>query len=175
MKNEEMEQLITDYGRDVYRFCIHLTGNIDLAEDLYQDTFVKLLQRKHRKEPDENIKSYLMGIAVNLWRNRLRKEHRRAEIMPLADYKEVEYSLTGFADSPLNEYLNKEMQEDICKAVHALPEKQRITVLLYYGEEFSVKEIAQMLHIPKGTVLSRLANARRQLKEDLEGYHYAEG
>lgn len=169
MSEYEMEQLVADYGNDLYRFCIHLTGSIDQAEDLYQDTFVKVIQLRHKLNRDGNIKSYLMGIALNLWKNQLRKESRRTSLAPQADFEKTEMFITDLVDDPLKTYLDREMYQTLYEEVWSLPEKQRIVILLYYSQELSVREISHTLHIPKGTVLSRLASARKKLKERLEG------
>ena len=59
------------YCRVEYRFCLHLTGNTAQAEDLYQDTFLQMLQGREKIKPDGNVKSYLMGIALGLWKNQV--------------------------------------------------------------------------------------------------------
>lgn len=64
MSSQEMEQIIQEYGDDVYRFCFHLTGSREEADDLYQDTFVKAIQIGHRLDRGGNIRSFLMGISV---------------------------------------------------------------------------------------------------------------
>ena len=61
MSSQEMEQIIQEYGDDIYRFCFHLTGSREEADDLYQDTFVKAIQIGHRLDRSGNIKSFLMG------------------------------------------------------------------------------------------------------------------
>ena len=64
--------------------------------------------------------------------------------------------------------VSKEEQEAVWKAVYKLPEQLRIVILLYYMEDFSIKEIAQILHISEGAVQKRLARARREMKEELQ-------
>ena len=81
MSSQEMEQIIQEYGDDVYRFCFHLTGSREEADDLYQDTFVKAIQIGHRLDRGGNIRSFLMGISVNLWKNRRKKDKRRRELV----------------------------------------------------------------------------------------------
>lgn len=172
MSEQEMNQLVADFGDDLYRFCIHLTGNRSQADDLYQDTFVKVIQLRHKLNHGGNIKSYLMGIAVNVWKNYVRKEQRRGRIAPEKVYNEaVDYN-TAESKDPLESYLEGEVQRAVWNAVRTLPDKQKIPILLYYFQSVPVKEIAQVLHIPKGTVLSRLAKARENLKKEMEGYGY---
>lgn len=171
MSSEEMENIIRLYGDDVYRFCTHLLGNREEAEDLYQDTFVKAVQLRHKLDCSGNIKSYLMGIAINLWKNNLRKNKRRNEIVPETSLENVEW-LVGDMDDPLDNYVEKELKKALKQAVNHLPEKQRVVVLLHYSQDYSAKEISAILHIPRGTVLSRLAKARDNIKTELEGNGY---
>ena len=173
MSKREMEQLVAEYGDDLYRFCIHLTGNPDLADDLYQDTFVKMVQRRHRLERSGNVKSYLMGVAVNLWRNTIRKENGRRRIAPQADFEMSEGQAADETQEPLNKVLQEERNRELLQAVRMLPQNLRMVVLLYYSAECSAREIAQILHIPRGTVLSRLSAARKRLKERLEEMEHA--
>ena len=71
----ELEQCIDEYGKDIYSFCRQITGSTQEGEDLYQDTFVKAIQIGHRLDRGGNIKSFLMGISVNLWKNRTKRHH----------------------------------------------------------------------------------------------------
>ncbi len=174
MSKQEMEQLVAEYGDDLYRFCIHLTGNPDLADDLYQDTFVKMVQMRHRLERSGNVKSYLMGVAVNLWRNNIRKENGRMRIAPQADFEVSEGQAADETQEPLNKVLKEERNRALSQAVGMLPENLRMVVLLHYSAECSARDISKILHIPRGTVLSRLSVARKRLKERLEEMEYAE-
>ena len=98
MSSQEMEQIIQEYGDDVYRFCFHLTGSREEADDLYQDTFVKAIQVGHRLDRGGNIRSFLMGISVNLWKNRRKKDKRRRELVPEVSYESAEWVITAQND-----------------------------------------------------------------------------
>lgn len=171
MSSQEMEQIIRAYGDDIYRFCYHLTGSREEADDLYQDTFVKAIQIGHKLDRGGNIKSYLMGISVNLWKNRRKKDKRRKELIPEVSYEESEWVIGGSLD-PLGNILEQEVGRDVMNAVKCLPEKQRLVVLLHYTQDYTAGEIAGILHIPRGTVLSRLAKARQNIRSYLEGKGY---
>lgn len=73
MSREELEKWLTTYGRSVYSFCQKLTKDKAEAEDLYQDTFLKMVELYDRLDIRQNPKSYLLSVAVNLWRNKKRK------------------------------------------------------------------------------------------------------
>lgn len=171
MTSADMEKIIQLYGDDIYRFCFHITGSREEADDLYQDTFVKAIQLSHKLDSSGNVKSYLMGISTNLWKNRLRKNKRRNEIVPEISFENSECTIGEVMD-PLGNYVEKEMKKSLYRAVSNLPEKQKIVVILHYTQDYSAKEISKILHIPRGTVLSRLAKARENIKHELEGKGY---
>ena len=77
MTTEEIEHIVYDYGGDIYRFCRYLTSNNDMADELYQETFLKATQLSSKLKRGGNIKSFLMGIAANIWKNHLKKNARR--------------------------------------------------------------------------------------------------
>ena len=107
MSSQEMEQIIQEYGDDIYRFCFHLTGSREEADDLYQDTFVKAIQLRHRLDSSGNVKSYLMGVAANLWKNQVKKQRRREEIVPEVSFEQTGWTI-GEGTDPLDDYMGKE-------------------------------------------------------------------
>lgn len=113
-----------------------------------------------------------MGIAANLWKNYVRKKARRNEILPEVDYEEQLNEIKGLETDILEDYIEDELCASIKRAVNQLPEKQRLVVILHYAQELSTEEISHALHIPKGTVLSRLAKARENLKKEMEAKGY---
>lgn len=170
MTNKELEYCILEYGKDIYSFCRHLTAMTQEADDLYQDTFVKAMELSAGMKADGNPKSYLLSIALRIWKNRKRKFAWRSRIWQ-EQAKGSEYETAAeyaAADSPEEMLLQKEEFDTINAAVAKLPERQKVVVLLYYMEEMSVEEIAKITKIPAGTVKSRLHTARKTLKKELE-------
>ena len=80
MTIQELEQFIATYGTDIYSFCVYLTGNRPEAEELYQDTFLKTLELLDKIQKDGNPKSYLLSVAIRIWKNRNRKINRRTAL-----------------------------------------------------------------------------------------------
>ena len=74
-----IERLIREYGKDIYSFCVYLTGSRDQADDLYQQTFLTAMEKEDIREED-NPKSYLLSIAANLSNNRRRKLFRHNDV-----------------------------------------------------------------------------------------------
>ena len=170
MNKQLLEHYIEAYGTDIYSFCIRLTQNRELAEELYQDTFLAMCEKEDWKE-EGNVKSYLLGITIKLWQNRKRKfawRKRIAAEIPLSK----EQGLEAFsADENLEQHMvRKEEQEAVWKAVYKLPEQLRIVILLYYMEDFKVAEIAEKLSLSISNVKSKLMRARRYLKQELEDF-----
>ena len=165
MNKQLLEHYIEAYGTDIYSFCIRLTQNRELAEELYQDTFLAMCEKEDWKE-EGNVKSYLLGITIKLWQNRKRKfawRKRIAAEIPVSK----EQGLEAFsADENLEQHMvSKEEQEAVWKAVYKLPEQLRIVILLYYMEDFKVAEIAEKLSLSISNVKSKLMRARRYLKD----------
>lgn len=170
MNKQLLEHYIEAYGTDIYSFCIRLTQNRELAEELYQDTFLAMCEKENWKE-EGNVKSYLLGITIKLWQNRKRKfawRKRIAAEIPVSK----EQGLEAFsADENLEQHMvSKEEQEAVWKAVYKLPEQLRIVILLYYMEDFKVAEIAEKLSLSISNVKSKLMRARRYLKQELEDF-----
>lgn len=174
MTKQELEMCIDKYNKDIYSFCLHLTGHPQEADDLYQDTFLTAVECKEKIEYDKNPKSYLLSIALRLWKNKRRKyawRKRIADMQPVADEQSA-----GMAESPEpspeERVTQMEKNTVIRMAVDKLPVKLKIVVLLFYMEDLSTAQIAETMKIPAGTVLSRLHRARKILKKDLEDIFY---
>lgn len=173
MTTDELKRLITEYGMHLYSFCCNLTGNRMDADDLYQDTFLKAVELRHRLDSSGNPKSYLMGISVRLWQNHRKKYATRQRILPKADYEEnLMQEVIDTRIQPEGEAIRKETILEVRSGIKSLPDKLQLVLYMYYTAEMSLEEISQALHIPKGTVKSRLYKGRNQLKQYLEVQGY---
>lgn len=168
MTIQELEQCIALYGKDIYSFCMHLTGNKERADDLYQDTFLEAMKKIKEIKYRENPKSYLLSIAVRLWKNQVRKAVWRNRIAPQVN----EEAAAGLSEVACQDFFDQMISEEekklLWKAIFRLSDHLRIPILLYYMEELSIAEIAVMMKIPQGTVKSRLYHARKQLEISLK-------
>lgn len=175
MTKMELEQCIAAYGKDIYSFCKGLAKSTPEAEDLYQDTFLKAVELGGKIDSGGNPKSYLLSIAIRIWKNRKRKyawRNRIAGMDSFAEGQEDKAADEEAGTSPETIFLCREEQKAVRQAVGRLPEKYRLVVLLFYMEELSVDEIGAVLKIPAGTVKSRLHHARKQLERELEDVFY---
>ena len=168
MEKQQLEKYINEYGRDIYLFCKRLTQNKNTADDLYQETFLKLWELDNVNDT-ENPKSYLLVIAVNLWKNQCRKQMWRkqiADIVPVSEESQIENF--SAADSVEDTVISNQEKVLVQDAVNRLPEKLRIVVLLYYMENLKVAEIAEQMHESVSSIKSKLMRARKYLRKELE-------
>jgi RNA polymerase sigma-70 factor (ECF subfamily) len=171
----EISTIVSSYGKDIYNFCRQLTRNKEEADELYQDTFLRAIELCYKINKENNPKSFLLSIAVRLWKNRKRKFSWRNRIAAVESYRE-ESGYRNYpaelAESPEEELLEKEKTERIVQAVKRLREEYQSVVYLYYSAEMPLKEISVILHLPEGTVKSRLHKARSVVGKILEEYLY---
>lgn len=163
----ELESLIQSSGKDIYSFCEQLTRSRLEADELYQDTFLQAVQKLEKIDKMNNPKSYLLSIAVMLWKNKKRKAAWRTRIAPEKSLTEEKCEEFSVEITP-EQYVIKTQEIQVLKEeLKILPNKYQIPLVLYYMEEQSVAEIAKVMKLPKGTVKSRLYKARQLLKERL--------
>lgn len=170
MTKQQLEMCISEYGKDIYSFCRQLTGSRQEADDLYQDTFLKAVELREKMDYGQNPKSYLLSVALRIWKNKKRKSawrRRIADVRPAADARETDIA-AGEEASPEQQAICRERDAAVRLAVNRLPEKLKVTTLLFYMEGLSTAQIAQAMQVPKGTVMSRLYQARKRLQKELE-------
>src|SRR6476660_8236090 len=137
------------------RYARALTRNADVADDLVQDTLVRALRSEHLFQGEE-VRSWLYTILTNLNRNRLRSLGRRPALSSLSENDALDLSVTEGGG------------RDIERALATLAEEQRHALLLVVLEGLSYREVAEVQGVPIGTVMSRLARARVQIKSFLD-------
>ena len=138
------------------RYARALTRDAEVADDLVQDTLVRALRSEHLFHGGD-IRSWLYTILTNLNRNRLRSLARRPALKPIED-----------GDAP-DSSGPEAGGRDIERALAALVEDQRVALLLVVLEGLSYREVAEVQGVPIGTVMSRLARARAQIRAYLDG------
>jgi RNA polymerase sigma-70 factor (ECF subfamily) len=170
MTRKAFEELVETMGSDIYSFCLQLTRSRDEAEEMYQETMLAALERYKKIDELGNPKSFLLGITIGLWKNRRRRYARRNRICPQTSLDAQLEEVYGADDgsSLEEEIFRREAINTIRRLTEELPDKLRIPVYLFYSRELSIEEIAKAMHIPKGTVKSRLHKARMILKSGLE-------
>jgi RNA polymerase sigma-70 factor, ECF subfamily len=145
------------------RFAVALTGDLDQADDLVQETCMRALSRVSQWQEGTRLDSWMYRIAQNLWFDRVRARKVRGERVDLEAARDVSGpDGRDVVDSRLT-------LASVSAAMAQLPEEQRVLVALVCIDGVSYKEAAEITGSPIGTVMSRLARARRQLHARLEG------
>ncbi|MDE6566539.1 MAG: RNA polymerase sigma factor [Lachnospiraceae bacterium] len=171
---QELEQLANTYGDSIYGFCLHLTGHPEYAEDLYQDTFLKAIEIRHKiKTPSSeqdwlSAKNYVIGIAIRLWKKTISKKGKHAYDITLEDCQKY----LVYPDELASQMEKKELYHQLYRITGNLPDKLKIVIHMHYFLEMNLEEIASVLRIPKGTVKSRLFLARKQISKEMEEMGY---
>ena len=158
-----IERLVQTHQQDVYRLALSILDDPDEADDATQEVFVAALRSLDSFRGDSSLKTWLFSITINLCRSRLQRGKSRARL------RQILQSLFWREQArPESEAIQHETDSDLWQVVHALDEKHRIPVILRYYRDLPVAEIAEMLHIPVGTVHSRLNHARERLRARLK-------
>jgi RNA polymerase sigma-70 factor (ECF subfamily) len=156
------EQVVEQHAPRVYRLAYRLTGNQQDAEDLTQETFIRVFRNLARYEPG-TFEGWLHRITTNLFLDGARRK-QRIRFVPLPEDAE---RLAGRESSPEGSVLDRAFAADVEAALLALPPDFRAAVVLADIEELSYEEIAAVLDVKIGTVRSRIHRGRAQLRDAL--------
>ncbi|MGE3885751.1 MAG: sigma-70 family RNA polymerase sigma factor [Vicinamibacterales bacterium] len=161
----------------LYGTAVRLTRDPDAAQDLVQDTYLKAFRARRTFRPGTSLKAWLYTILHNTWRNR-RRDQGRSRVDADSDLVELtvergEDTRSSAPDDPEALLLRDTLSEDLRLALERLPEAYREAVWLRDVEELSYQEIAAVLAIPVGTVMSRLSRGRKQLYNSLAAARHA--
>jgi RNA polymerase sigma-70 factor (ECF subfamily) len=168
------EALLHPLLEPAYRTAYRLTGNPSDSEDLVQDTALLAWKGFGSFEPGTNFRAWFFRILANAFYSKYRKARREGATVDLADVPELylwkrsaDLGLSDVLDDPAAALLARLDSEQVNAAIAALPEEYRMVAALYFIEDLTYQEIAEMLGIPIGTVRSRLHRARRHLQRAL--------
>ncbi len=158
----------------LYAAALRYTKNPEDARDLVQDTFLKAFTSFHQFEEGTNLRAWLYRVLTTTFINTYRKDQRRPQVAQaeLEDWQlaEAQSHTSDLGKSAEAEALENLPDNDIKRALQEIPEEFRMVVYLADVEGFSYKEIAEIVGIPAGTVMSRLSRGRKQLREKLADY-----
>lgn len=151
---EPVDLLMDRYKNNLFVIAFNVCKNVEDAEDVVQDTFIQYISLNKDFESEQHIRAWLIRVAINKAKNKNTGFFRR-NALPLEDYVE-----TLTFDSPES--------SELFEAVMTLPEKYRVVIHLFYYEDYSVKEIAEIVRISQSNVKVRLSRARALLKNTLK-------
>ena len=166
MSEEEYVGYVIQYSDMVLRIAVNYCKELPDAEDMVQDVFLKLYESRSRFADEEHAKRWLIRVTVNLCKNHLKSAWRRRT--QLVEHEKME---SVFEQAPCGctaESAGDGGEDALFEAVVSLPEKYRSVVHLYYYEEYSIKEIAVLLHLSETAIQTRLMRARKKLKQQLK-------
>lgn len=156
-------ELVRRYEHELYHFLVRFLGDRSAAEDVFQETFLQVHQSASQFDPHRRFRPWLFTIAANKARDLIRSQARhptnplQATIDPDDDasgqFVDLMQAAAAVPDEPLQ---RNELQQSVQKAVMSMPVHLREILLLSYFQQFSYKQIGEILHIPLGTVKSRL-------------------
>jgi len=165
------------YMGSLYSAALRMTRNPSDAEDLVQETYLKAYRAFATFQEGTNLKSWLYKILTNTFINSYRAKRRRPAETELDDVEDLYLyrrlggnQATALGRSAEDLVLDRFTESDVKTAVESLPEAFRLAVLLADVEGFSYKEIAEILEVPIGTVMSRLHRGRRALEKALASF-----
>lgn len=174
---DAFDVLITRYSADIYALLFRLTENAEEAGDLTQETFLSALKSIKSFRGDSELKTWLFRIAVNHSRNRFRWWSRRKRDKtvsldaPAGDGERLlSETLTGTSENPEEAAMHRQRENGLRKALLDLPEIFREAIILCDIEGQSYEDISRMLDINIGTVKSRIARGREQLRRRLKDF-----
>ncbi len=176
----DFEAIAMPFVDSLYNTAFRMTRNAEDAQDLVQETYFKAYKYYDKFQEGTNLKAWLFKILKNTFINSYRKrqsEPLRSAFDDIEDTYETQIRADAKSGirSPEENILEDVLDEDVQRALDELPEDYRMVVLLADLEGFSYQEIADILEVPPGTVMSRLYRARRRLEEQMLAYARAHG
>jgi len=171
----DFEAVAMPFVDALYNTAYRMTRNAEDAEDLIQETYLKAYKYYDKFTEGTNFKAWLFKIMKNTFINNYRKQQSAPPQSDFADIEEsfesqVSEEVTRKVKDPEEELLEDVLDDDVQRALEELPEDYRMVVILADLEGFAYKEIADILEVPVGTVMSRLYRGRRRLEEAMLGY-----
>jgi RNA polymerase sigma-70 factor (ECF subfamily) len=173
---DTLDILVHRHKDSLYRFCYHLTSNKSEAEDLFQDTWLKVVDKVKSYDVNKKFSTWLYTIALNLYRDRYRKAKRWLSKVRLIFEDEEGNSeferISSEEAAVCEQVVQHELKRELVTVINGLKDTYRIPLILFYYKEMTYEDIAQILDIPMGTVKSRLNSCKRILKEEMEGRNF---
>ncbi|MBI4575524.1 MAG: sigma-70 family RNA polymerase sigma factor [Planctomycetes bacterium] len=171
--------LFEQYRSPLMGFLVRMLGDRGMAEDVFQETFLRVARFRHRYEPKARFRSWLYRIALNCGRNALKERgrqganvlflHRKVSTAAGEDLELLDQA-PAVSVSPLKRLEEEELKERVQLAIAQLPERYREAYILYELQGLKYEQIAEVLEIPLGTVKTNLHRARRMILDLIRPY-----
>jgi RNA polymerase sigma-70 factor, ECF subfamily len=164
-----LDRLIEQYQHRLLRYLIYLSGNRELAEDLFQETWIRVLERGHQYDGRHEFSTWLYAVARNLTIDYLRKKHPLSLDGLMDDEEHAPLEPADTRPMAWEVVQQHEQAERIAAALVSIPAEYREAVVLRFQEELALDEIAAVTGAPLGTVKSRLYRGLNMLILRLKG------
>lgn len=174
-KDQIFEEEALPHMDALYNYARSISYNKQDAEDLVQETFLRAYRFFHQYEPGTNCKAWLFTILRNLYNTQYKQYKTSPDQVHYEQMEEIyeqiaDDAVASVVDDPETEFFENILPDEIVNAIEDLPEEYKSVLILADIEDFAYKEIAEILDIPMGTVMSRLHRARNTLKKKLVDY-----
>lgn len=154
--SDAVEQALQQFGDDILRLAYSYMKNREDAEDIVQEVLIRFMQAAGQYESEAHVKAWLLRVAANLCKDKLKSASRQREVaIP-----------EGYEAATEESY---EEEDSVLQLVQALPEKYRSVIHLYYYEEYATTEIAEILQKKESTIRSLLKRGRDKLEKMMKG------
>lgn len=154
INQENIVNIVNKYSDMVYRLALTRCTNYDMAEDVFQDVFLKISEKQPKFKDQEHEKAWIIRVTINMTKNMNKSAWNRK----IVELDENIASDNNYAD-----------ENNVFDEVMRLPQDYRTVIYLFYYEGYKVNEISKMLETSEGTIKTWLSRAREQLKQKLEG------
>lgn len=156
--NERFSDKLKDEMSSLWLFAMRLSNDRSIAEELSQKTLLRALEKRHQYNEGTKLRSWLFSIMHSIWKNYLRKQTIRQKV----NFSTIDVDSVSAQDNSAEDNL---FFKQVMMELHQLPEAQRTVMMLVCVEGYSYKEAADILDLPEGTVMSRIARARLKVGE----------
>ena len=160
-------ELVNRYKDRLLNFVFQFLGDIEQAEDVVQDTMLRLYEKKHYYKEIAKFSTWIYTIARNLANTELRKKKRRKTTYLSQLSKERQFEIPAIQDNTDQSLQNEFINDRIQSSINNLPEHFKVVIILRDIQELSYEEISKIVEVPLGTIKSRINRARIQLQAEL--------
>ena len=172
---EAFDALMDLYRERIVRMALHMVGNMEDAQDLCQETFIRVYRALETYDPRRAFSPWLYRIAHNAVLDHLRRKKARPTLSEPDLAQPFEEAPDPTAENPQRTVMSKEIYREVREAIHSLPDNYRSVMVLRFLEDLSYAEIAESLDLTEANVMMRISRARRMLRDKLKHLQTGDG